>query len=87
MKNVMIIAALGLASPLAFAETEATPSAAEEQTISFEQIDVDKDGMISKQEATSFSSVELIFDDADANQDGALDASEFSQVGSAPSAE
>ena len=45
----------------------------------FAQIDTDQDGMISKQEASSFSAVEVIFEDADAKQDGALDADEFFQ--------
>ncbi len=87
MKKLMLITALSLTVPFAYAMDPAggaphaepgmahgSPSAA------FSQIDTDRDGMISKQEASSFSAVEVIFDDADANKDGALDAQEFSRT-------
>ena len=82
MKKLMLTTALSLAAPFAFAEqpasspTQAPPDAG----AAFSQIDTDRDGVISKQEASSFSAVEIIFDDADANRDGALDADEFSRT-------
>lgn len=79
MKKLIGIAVLGLIAPFANAEM---PAAAEAPAAaaSFEQVDADQDGIISKQEAHSFAAVELIFEGADANQDGALDATEFSQA-------
>ena len=85
MKKLMLITALSLTVPFAYAEP---PAAYGEQPArvpgatppAFSQIDTDRDGMISKQEASSFSAVEIIFDDADANKDGALDAQEFSKT-------
>ena len=83
MKKLMLITALSLTVPFAYAEQ---PYAGQPETsmsgagsAAFSQIDTDQDGMISKQEASSFSAVEVIFEDADTNQDGALDADEFSQ--------
>jgi hypothetical protein len=84
MKKLMLIAALSLTVPFAYAEQQygeqPAASAPAGSSAGFAQIDTDQDGMISKQEASSFSAVEIIFDDADANKDGALDANEFSQT-------
>jgi hypothetical protein len=86
MKKLMLITALSLTVPFAYAEQpassmpETTYRAPEAGSVGFSQIDTDKDGMISKQEASSFSALEVMFDDADANRDGALDAHEFSQT-------
>ena len=84
MKKLTLVTALSLSVPFAFAEQpyaeQPAASAPEAASASFSQIDTDQDGMISKQEASSFSAVEVIFDDADANRDGALDAHEFSQT-------
>jgi len=80
MKKLLIVAAIAMTTPF-FAHAEAPADAAVDTTrASFTQIDADQDGMISKQEASSFSSVELMFDGADTNQDGALDSSEFDQA-------
>ncbi len=80
MKKLLIVAAVAMTTPF-FANAEAPADAVVETTqASFTQIDTDQDGMISKQEASSFSSVELMFDGADSNQDGALDSSEFDQA-------
>ena len=76
MKKLMLITALSLTVPFAYAEQPAT-SAPGATSPAFSQIDTDQDGMISKQEASSFSAVEIIFEDIDANKDGALDADEF----------
>ena len=96
MKKLMLITTLSLALPVAHAEPPAAygeppaaygqqpagsaPAVAPSTSAAFSQIDTDQDGMISKQEASSFSAVEVIFDDADANKDGALDAGEFSRT-------
>jgi len=81
MKKLTLVTALSLSVPFAFAEQpyaeQPAASAPEAASASFSQIDTDQDGMISKQEASSFSAVEVIFDDADANRDGALDSNEF----------
>lgn len=83
MKKLMLITALNLTVPFAYAEQPATsmPGAASSapgaESAAFSQIDTDQDGMISRQEASSFSAVEVIFEDSDANKDGALDVEEF----------
>jgi len=91
MKKLMLITALSLTVPFAYAEQPYTgqpatdmPGAASSapgaSSAAFAQIDTDQDGVISKQEASSFSAVEVIFEDADVNSDGALDADEFSRT-------
>lgn len=79
MKKLLLTTALSLTATFAFAEqpVSGSPQAAPAASAAFSQIDTDRDGMISKQEASSFSAVEIIFDDADANRDGALDSEEF----------
>jgi len=81
MKKLMLITALSLTVPFAYAEQpyagQPATSAPEAASVSFSQIDTDQDGMISKQEASSFSAVEVIFESSDANKDGALDVEEF----------
>jgi len=79
MKKLLLVAAVAMTSPLAFAEAPAD-AATEPTGASFSQIDADQDGAISKQEASSFSSVEIMFDSADSNKDGALDSSEYEQA-------
>ncbi|MEN8802482.1 MAG: hypothetical protein ABF297_10940 [Thiogranum sp.] len=88
MKKLMLITALSLTLPFAYAEqpysgqpaTDMPGDASGAGSAAFTQIDTDQDGVISKQEASSFSAVEVMFDDADANRDGALDADEFSRT-------
>ena len=82
MKKLLLTTALSLTAPFAFAEQPASgsPQPAPGAAAAFSQIDTDRDGMISKQEASSFSALEVMFDDADANRDGALDANEFSRT-------
>jgi hypothetical protein len=83
MKKLTLISALTVTAPMALAQQAATstlPPPAPESAASFSQIDTDRDGKISKQEASSFSAVEVIFEDADANRDGALDVDEFSRT-------
>ena len=80
MKKLLIVAAVAMTTPF-LAHAEAPADAMVETTqATFTQIDTDQDGMISKQEASSFSSVEVMFDGADANKDGALDSTEFEQA-------
>ena len=87
MKEIMMITVLSLAAPFAYAETPAGGAATESTSVSFTQVDSDRDGMISKQEAQSFAAVEVVFDDADANKDGALDNQEFSGIQTSTDAE
>ena len=86
MKKLMLITALGLIRPIANAEMPAA-AGTEATAASFEQVDTDENGLITKQEAQSFAAVELIFDAADTNKDGALDAGEFSHAQPAGEAE
>ncbi len=79
MKKLLIAAAVAMATPFAHAEAPADATIETSQA-SFSQIDADQDGTISKQEASSFSSVEVMFDGADSNKDGALDSTEFEQA-------
>jgi len=84
MKKLMLMTALSLTVPFAYAEQpyagQPATMAPEAGSAVFSQIDTDQDGVISKQEASSFSAVEVMFEDADANRDGALDVDEFSQT-------
>jgi Ca2+-binding EF-hand superfamily protein len=86
MNKFALIMILGLSMPLANAG-QAEKASDKAGNPSFSSVDSDQDGMISREEAASFSAVELAFDKADANQDGALDADEFSQTGAAAEAE
>ncbi|GMQ84210.1 MAG: hypothetical protein BMS9Abin06_0978 [Gammaproteobacteria bacterium] len=80
MKKLLVVAAVAMTTSFAHAEAPATDAAVETTQASFTQIDADQDGKISKQEASSFSSVELMFDKADSNKDGTLDNAEFKQA-------
>ena len=77
MKKMIIITAIGMTIPfLAQAETPAM-AGSEASAPAFESIDTDQDGKITREEASSFSALEVTFDSADANKDGALDADEL----------
>ena len=79
MKKLILVSALSLMVPVAYAQNPSAgmSDAAPASEASFSQIDTDRDGMISRQEASSFSAVEGAFDESDVNKDGALDAYEF----------
>ena len=80
MKKLIIIAAVGLSIPfLAQAENAALLSKESSNTPAFEAVDADKDGKITRQEASAFSALEVTFDSADANKDGTLDADELAR--------
>jgi Ca2+-binding EF-hand superfamily protein len=79
MTNIKFASAaliLALASGTAFAagmEEEAqAPSTA------FEQLDTNQDGLISKEEGAVREDLTTLWEAADANKDGSLDAAEFS---------
>ena len=55
--------------------TPATPASAKQ--VSWSQLDADHDGKLSKSEAGSVKSLSKDFDQADANQDGALTTDEY----------
>ena len=80
MKTLILISALSLTVPFAYAEQPATITPEGAPAASFSQIDTDEDGMISRQEASSFSAVEGTFEQADANKDGVLDTYEFAST-------
>lgn len=80
MKKLIIITVMGLGAPfLAQADNAALMSKEAATTPAFDTVDADKDGMISRQEASAFSALEVTFDKADTNKDGALDADELSR--------
>jgi len=83
MKKILLIATLGAIMTTAYAEDKQPVTGAD--TASFEQIDSDRDGRITRNEAASFSALEATFDSADANQDGVLTEEEFAR-GAAPEA-
>ncbi|HHH45165.1 MAG TPA: EF-hand domain-containing protein [Gammaproteobacteria bacterium] len=85
MKKLLVVAAVAMSSSYAWAEAPAD-AVVDTTQASFTQIDANQDGMISKEEASSFSSVELMFDKADSNKDGALDSTEFEQAAPAEAA-
>jgi len=81
MKKLLVATAIAMmAIPFAHAADTPADATLDASQASFTQIDADQDGTISKQEASSFSSVEVMFDGADANKDGTLDSAEFEKA-------
>lgn len=78
-----------LSAPIAFAQSTATPpsqdaaataaqpASAAPQKKSWSDVDVDKNGSLSKTEASSVPALSQVFDQADADADGALTADEY----------
>jgi len=83
MKNALMTAALAAAAMTAHAATDRQPASSSDPT-SFQQVDSDRDGRISRQEAAAFSALEARFEAADANGDGALSAEEFARSKAIP---
>ncbi len=79
MKNTKLKITLALASALLM--SMATLASASSALPSFEQLDLDKDGYISMQEAQSNEEVTEKFAAADANKDEMLDQAEYSSLG------
>lgn len=89
-KKVLVsLIALGaaLAMPMAFAqdmestdvvpEQESAQTTASAQQGSWADLDIDKDGQLSKVEASESVSLTAVFDEADADADGQLTADEY----------
>lgn len=72
MRKSAIISVIALFSSLAFAGT------------SYEDLDANKDGVISAEEAQANPELAAKFRDLDKNQDNQLDAAEFAQFEMAP---
>ena len=77
MKKMIIIAAIGMTTPFLAQAENAAMASSEANAPAFEIIDADQDGMITRDEAASFSALEVTFDKADTNKDGSLDADEL----------
>lgn len=78
------VLALSLASPLAFAQSlpqdqaaQQTPPTHNAGGITWEQLDADSNGDISKAEAARSEGLSRVFDQADANGDGNLTIEEY----------
>ncbi|MEM5528549.1 hypothetical protein WN093_06935 [Gammaproteobacteria bacterium AS21] len=71
MKKLLIVSAAALFIPAMAAYAGATEVAA------FNQLDTDKNGMISQQEAKAFPDLATIFSDLDVDQDSELTLAEF----------
>ncbi len=78
MKKLIVITAVGLSIPFLAMADNAVLLSSESSTPAFETVDANKDGKITRQEASAFSALEVTFDRADTNKDGTLDASELS---------
>jgi Ca2+-binding EF-hand superfamily protein len=81
--KTLLATTLALSSPLAFAEGEMKnppidPTAGAEMKPSFEQHDVNRDGMITKDEVPATHELSSLFASVDANSDGKLSRAEFS---------
>ena len=74
MKHILLLSALSLMGTVACAEDTSKTSD------SFMMLDTDQNGVISKSEAANSQSLAPVFDQADANQDGALDVEEFAKI-------
>lgn len=89
----LIAIAAAAAMPLAFAQTtpttddgmqqppQSTPQTAaptaEPKQVTWADLDVNKDGSLSKEEVTTVPELSQVFDEADANGDGKLTAEEY----------
>ena len=74
-KLVLLSVVFGLASAPVFAAGDSSESLM--SSGSFNDVDKNQDGVISRNEAASFSALEAVFDGADSNNDGTLDLQEF----------
>ena len=81
MKKMMIVAGLGLCAPFLAHAGNAALASEEASAPAFEQVDTNRDGAISREEASAFSALETGFERVDANRDGKLDAEEFKRSG------
>ncbi len=78
MKRIWILLSALVAVPQSFAHTPAAVDA--QGLVSFQAIDSDHNGYVSRVEARSVAGVEKAFDAADANRDGLLDRGEYTSV-------
>ena len=75
------IAVLGLVAAQAFAQSAAPKDGGKSDTqASFDVLDANKDGGISKDEAAGMKGLSESFDKIDANKDGKLDLNEFGKA-------
>lgn len=72
-KLILFVSTLGLATSVAVASDHANPK-------TFGQLDVDRDGVLTKSEAAAEYAVLAQFGDADADQDGYLSRGEFDSL-------
>lgn len=75
-----VLCAMGLMSllwPLASMAGSGYKESGKEERMSFQELDADSDGQISRQEAEKLPSLQSRFDSADANQDGSVSSAEF----------
>ncbi len=91
--SALLILSAACAMPLAFAQqttpptsetgaqpqqsTDAATPAAAPAKKSWSDLDVDKNGSLSKDEASNIPSLQAVFDQADSNADGALTGEEY----------
>lgn len=86
----LIALAAAVAMPMAFAQTtpttddgmqpastQANVPTAEPKQVTWADLDVDKDGSLSKAEVATVPALTQVFDDADADADGKLTAEEY----------
>lgn len=81
-KQLTIFAAAALASSAALADQHMAgeqQQSTDQQSQSFEQLDQDKDGKISQEEAGANLELTGYWVELDANKDGSLDVTEFSR--------
>jgi len=78
MKKLLLLSVVfGLATAPVFADGDSSESLM--KSGSFNDVDQNQDGVISRNEAASFSALEAVFDGADSNKDGTLDLQEFTR--------
>lgn len=75
----VILAALALIQP-AWAQSEKNIDKEAAASQQFDQLDADKDGIVSRQEAVRMAGLPEHFDRLDTNKDGKLDALEFAAL-------
>lgn len=79
MKYLLLATSLSLVAAPAFSG-ELPSDDTQADRASFDQVDTDQDGAISRQEASAFAALELVFESADRNGDGQIDTQEYAET-------
>jgi len=77
--KIILITASSLLLPFAIVASQFLELSGASSPVTFDQVDRNRNGVLSRQEAVNDSSLSVRFDIADANGDGSLDPHEYLQ--------